>query len=83
MRRGRTIEVSAGDVQGAVDDMAPVPQAGGGGAARALGGGQSLTVNINGDLYFAGQKATGGEKASLADAIKLATLAGGHQRSWR
>jgi hypothetical protein len=64
------IEASSGGVQGAVDDMAPVPPAGGGGAVARLGGGQNVTVNINGDLYFAGQKATEGEKASLADAIR-------------
>lgn len=70
------IEASAGSVQGAVGDMAPVPPAGGGGAVARLGGGQNVTVNINGDLYFAGQKATDSEKVSLAEAIKQLLQAG-------
>lgn len=62
------IEASAGGVQSAVDDMAPAPPAGGGGALARFGGG---TVNVYvGDVYFGGQRATEDEKSGLVEFLK-------------
>jgi hypothetical protein len=68
------IEASTSGVQGAVDDMAPAPPAGGGGLARV--GGSVVNVNINGDIYFAGQKATEGEKLDFAEFLRQQLMAG-------
>lgn len=68
------IEASSGRVQGAVDDMAPAPPAGGGGALARFGGG---TVNVYvGDVYFGSQKAAEHEKLSLAEFLRQQLQAG-------
>ena len=68
------IEAGAGGVQGAVDDMAPVPPGGGGGALARFGGG---TVNVYvGDVYFGGTKATEEERGGLVEFLKQQLQAG-------
>jgi hypothetical protein len=70
------IDAGAGDVQRAVDDMAPVPPGGGGGGARGLlGAGTVITVNV-GDVYFAGQQASEQEKGGLVEFLKQQLQAG-------
>jgi hypothetical protein len=64
------IEAGAGDVQRAVDDMAPVPPGGAGSMlARIGGGGGTYSVHIE-NLYLGGQRATEQDAASVADAIR-------------
>lgn len=69
------IEAGAGDVQRAVDDMAPVPPGGGGGSVARLGSGTVINVNV-GDVYFAGQKATEQETGGLVEFLKQQLQAG-------
>jgi hypothetical protein len=68
------IEAGAGDVQGAVDDMAPVPPGGGSRSLARLGG---STVNVYvGDVYFGGRKATEEERGGLVEFLKQQLQAG-------
>lgn len=70
------IEAGAGRVQGAVDDMAPSPPAGGGrGGALALRGGTVVNLHIE-NVWFGGQKATEQETTSLVEMLRQQLQAG-------